>query len=714
VKRWLSFAVVLGLLAAGLVLSQVQQAEVPAAPMALLYLVADSEHELTRLPMRYTRIPDAEEIRIGDRIAKEFGQPAQDEEGKLIEGYLRAVGAHIAASATRKLPYQFHYIPDRTFINAFAIPGGHVYVGAGLLSLMENEDELAAILGHEIEHIDHYHCAERLQTEAALRKVPLGSLVYIPVAVFQAGYSKVQEAEADREGTRLAVAAGYSPEGAVQVFAEFQKMEEKLYHHRKASTPQEEVSGAAIQILTGYFQSHPSSADRIAEIRALIEEEKWPLGQEKTLAVRYIFLSHQAEDLVAAGKYSKAIETASMALQLHPGHPPALVALAMASCATTDFQTASRAYRELLVNRQHEADQVRAFADKQAAAAMTAKHFADAVKFAGFSLELEPDHPRSLTLLTEAELELGDVDAALESGRKLKKLYPKDGADLNGYAYSTGSSAFAAHNYQRAVRFASYSLELEPGFQPDTESLLARSEFLLGDFRAAADAYRKLIEYDLRTQLTIEPALVSAYADSLGSISNHSDRSHEFRSVVHAGGNSNDDLIAQIKIEEAGLLIIAGNEDMARSLTEGSISFAPERAARLGWWYYRAAKYDAAVKMLYRFLAVRPGDAGLETTLGWVELEQNATTEAVQRFKISGGATSVAESISAGKAIANWRLRHTEAETETALAEFNQLSKEAPEWTNPAWVRALHGPVAAEALQEMYREQQRRMTARKW
>jgi hypothetical protein len=183
---------------------------------------------------------------------------------------------------------------------------------------------------------------------------------------------------------------------------------------------------------------------------------------------------------------------------------------------------------------------------------------------------------------------------------------------------------------------------------------------------------------------------------------------------VHAGGNSNDDLIAQIKIEEAGLLIIAGNEDMARALTEGSISFAPERAARLGWWYYRAAKYDAAGKVLYRFLAVRPGDAGLETTLGWVELEQNATTEAVQRFKSTGGATSVAESISAGKAIANWRLRRTEAETETALAEFNQLSKEAPEWTNPAWVRALHGPVAAEALEEMYREQQRRMTARRW
>ena len=74
------------------------------------------------------------------------------------------------------------------------------------MDLMDSEDELAAILGHEIEHIDHYHCAERVQLEVRLRHLPLRGLFELPVRLFEAGYSKDQELEADREGTRLAVA----------------------------------------------------------------------------------------------------------------------------------------------------------------------------------------------------------------------------------------------------------------------------------------------------------------------------------------------------------------------------------------------------------------------------------------------------------------------------------------------------------------------------
>ena len=106
-------------------------------------------------------------------------------------------------------------------VNAFALPGGHVFVGAGLLELMDSEDQLAAVLGHEIEHIDHYHCAERIQKERALRRLPLGDLVSLPIAVFEAGYSKDQELEADREGTRLSVESGYSATGAIRMFAKF-------------------------------------------------------------------------------------------------------------------------------------------------------------------------------------------------------------------------------------------------------------------------------------------------------------------------------------------------------------------------------------------------------------------------------------------------------------------------------------------------------------
>jgi beta-barrel assembly-enhancing protease len=709
--RCLSFAVVLALLVAGLITSQARKVEAPVEPTALLYLVADTEHELTRLPMKYTRISDADEIKIGNRIvAEDLGESKQDEEGKVVEAYLRTVGNRVAAHAHRKLPYTFHYLPSLHFVNAFALPGGHVYVGAGLISLMENEDELAAVLGHEIEHIDHYHCAERYQLEAALQHVPLGSIIYIPAQVFQAGYSKNQELEADSEGTHLAVEAGYSPQGAIQVFARFQKMEEAMRGKNKAATPEEEMAGAAVQILEGYFASHPPSADRIAQIQGLIEQEKWTLVQEKPLDVRYIFLAHQAEELVASAKYDKAIQAANTALALHSGHPLALVALAKALCATKDFAKASAAYNELIANHRAYADAVRVFADAQANAAMTARHFEEAAQFAAFSLDLQPNNPSSLKLLAEAKLELADVDGALQIGNKLQKLYPAVASQLLEYISDASRQAFEARNYERAARFASCSLRLEPAAQPDIQSVFARAEFAMADFRASADAYRKLIDANIRDKVALSPSLIIAYADALGSLPQHADAAGEFQAALRPARGLSDDFAAQIKLEQAGLLLMAGDDSMARALTASPISFAPEHGARLGWWYYRAGKYDAANKALLLFLAQRPGDAGLQLALGWVKLEQNAPADAVHGFESSPDNDSSAR---AGQTIALWRLRQNDRETDAAISEFDQLARQAPEWTNPTWVRGVYGPAAAQSAQEMYAEQQRRIEARK-
>ena len=112
-------------------------------------------------------------------------------------------------------------------INAFSLPGGPVYIGEGMLDQMETEDELASILAHEVEHIDHYHCVERVQIEAKLKNANLelmGQLLQIPLEFWQAGYHKDEEFEADREGVRLAVESGYSPYGAVSIFTRLAKL----------------------------------------------------------------------------------------------------------------------------------------------------------------------------------------------------------------------------------------------------------------------------------------------------------------------------------------------------------------------------------------------------------------------------------------------------------------------------------------------------------
>ena len=243
-NRWVIFAIVAILGIAALAWSERHPEDVRVTPASLLYFIADSEWELSRLPMTATRLSDQEEIDIGNQMAANNSwllrggsdlTPDERRQNQEVARYVNRVGGRVAARAHRKLPYRFHYIPDMDFVNAFALPGGHVYIGAGLMAQMDSEDELAAVLGHEIEHIDHRHAAERVQIEQRLRRVPLGELATLPLALFEAGYSKDQELQADAEGTGLAVEAGYSPLGAMRMFETY----DRLYREyvRRAESP---------------------------------------------------------------------------------------------------------------------------------------------------------------------------------------------------------------------------------------------------------------------------------------------------------------------------------------------------------------------------------------------------------------------------------------------------------------------------------------------
>ncbi len=279
--RWIVFTGIVLCGIAAVFAAEHNKVDTPVSPDAVLYFVADTEREITRMPMHLTRMSDEEEIRVGNDLAREYQeQNSLDAEDSREEHYIQQVGARVAAHAQRHLPFEFHYIPSADFVNAFAIPGGHVFIGKGLVSLMETEDELAAVLGHEIEHIDHYHCAERTQQEQIFRKIPLGGLVSLPIEVFEAGYTKNQELEADREGAGLAVAAGYSGSGAIHMFQTFEQLE-KQYRER-ASTPEQELSRVAMETLEGYFRSHPLPHERIEKLAALHLENH----PEKPLAMR--------------------------------------------------------------------------------------------------------------------------------------------------------------------------------------------------------------------------------------------------------------------------------------------------------------------------------------------------------------------------------------------------------------------------------------------
>lgn len=284
-KRWLGVIALVLIAGAAIFYAEHRKAKSHVGPEAVLNAVAETQRGISRVPARITRLSDEEEIEIGDSMASRAlaSRPWDSATDAPVEKYLNSVGGIVAARAHRKLNYRFHYIPDAVYFNAYSLPGGHVFVGKGFLLQMDTEDELASVLGHEVEHIDHYHCAEKIQLETRLRDLPLSELLQLPVELFQAGYGKEQELEADRDGTHLAMMAGYSPQGAVRMFETFERLDRQYVE--KPASPGEEVSQVALQSIAGYFRSHPLPEERAHQIRNLIISEKWPQPPERPLRI---------------------------------------------------------------------------------------------------------------------------------------------------------------------------------------------------------------------------------------------------------------------------------------------------------------------------------------------------------------------------------------------------------------------------------------------
>lgn len=147
--------------------------------------------------------------RVGDdqsqAIEAEMGL-VEDEE--LLE-YIRSVGIRLLRHAPRQ-PFDYEFqIVDQSVSNAFALPGGKVYVSRGLLALVASEDELAGVLGHEITHAAERHSAARIDYSRRLNPFSIGTLRTGAIAA----YSREQEKDADRGGQILAARAGYDPAG---------------------------------------------------------------------------------------------------------------------------------------------------------------------------------------------------------------------------------------------------------------------------------------------------------------------------------------------------------------------------------------------------------------------------------------------------------------------------------------------------------------------
>jgi beta-barrel assembly-enhancing protease len=176
-------------------------------------------------------VSDSDEIQVGQILAAQFIKEqglGDTPQTKKFELYLQMVGDKVTAHAKRKLPYRFHFDPDPTFRSAVGLPGGEVFVGGGILAYIDTEDQLAAVLGHEVEHIDLGQCHDRLVKVLADKHLTPSQFDQLKVGDFMPGYGHDNERAADFEGTKLAIEAGYSPEGMVKLLRTFLVLSQQM------------------------------------------------------------------------------------------------------------------------------------------------------------------------------------------------------------------------------------------------------------------------------------------------------------------------------------------------------------------------------------------------------------------------------------------------------------------------------------------------------
>jgi predicted Zn-dependent protease len=223
-----------------------------------------------------TLMTDAQEVELGRRGAERVRSEMGLVEAERLDAYVKSVGAKVARHSPR-FDVEYHFaVVDREEPNAFALPGGWIFVSRGLLAIVNSEDELAGVLGHEIGHIAARHAAQRQTTATGIGILALPALVLAatlgtggevlgsPLLLLGSGllatYSRAQERQADEVGQTMSAEAGYDPTAMSQFLATLESA---------TSLASGEARGSK------FFDSHPSTPERVEDTRRYASQLRW-------------------------------------------------------------------------------------------------------------------------------------------------------------------------------------------------------------------------------------------------------------------------------------------------------------------------------------------------------------------------------------------------------------------------------------------------------
>lgn len=255
------------------------------AALGGLLVVASCTTDYVTGKRTFTLVSESQEVAMGKeadpQILAEYGAYKDDE----LAAFIDNLGQSLARVSHRpQLKYTFRVV-DSPIINAFALPGGYVYVTRGILAHFNSEDELAGVLGHEIGHVVARHGAEQMsRQQLAGLGLGIGSLVsehfarYANVAgaglsLLFLSYSRSQESESDRLGVEYSTKTGYDSHKMAEFFQTLDRMR-----------------GDSGQSLPSFLSTHPDPGDRERKVHQLTDEWRGQVNYQPRGVSRYDYL----------------------------------------------------------------------------------------------------------------------------------------------------------------------------------------------------------------------------------------------------------------------------------------------------------------------------------------------------------------------------------------------------------------------------------------
>lgn len=220
----------------------------------------------------FNLISPAEEQRLGQNLSQEIAKENTLITDPTVDGFIQDVGQRLVTASKANEPFQFYVIEDQS-VNAFAIPGGHMYVHSGLMLAAETEAEVAAVMAHELAHAIQRHPTERMSRAMGaqmIMDVVLGDnsnrAVQTAANLAASGgisaYSRSAELQADHIALQILYRAGYNPEALVTFFQKLVQLERQ--------------SGGGPGGLNALFASHPPTPERIQAAQNYIAQNGIP------------------------------------------------------------------------------------------------------------------------------------------------------------------------------------------------------------------------------------------------------------------------------------------------------------------------------------------------------------------------------------------------------------------------------------------------------